>query len=110
MVEGSGAGVRLFSRQVPVIEETYDFAAMGLIPAGAYRNREYRETMLSFDDHVSRALQDILFDPQTSGGLLISVPEHQADALTNALQNAGVEDAAQIGEVIDGPEEKIWIV
>lgn len=110
MVTGSGAGVRLFSDQVPVIEATFDFAAMGLIPAGAYRNREFRQSMIHFDDQVPRALQDILFDPQTSGGLLISVPAQQADGLTGALQDAGIADAAQIGEVIDGPEEIIFIV
>jgi selenide,water dikinase len=58
---------------VPVIPEAEEFAAMGLIPAGAYKNRDFREQMITFAETVPRTLQDLLFDPQTSGGLLISV-------------------------------------
>ncbi len=110
MVSGSGCSVRIFSEQVPLLTESLEFAAMGLIPAGAYRNREFRQAMIHFDDSVPRALQDILFDPQTSGGLLISVPAVQTDALVGALLDAGVQDAAPIGEVVNGAEEKLWIV
>jgi hypothetical protein len=52
----------------------------------------------------------MLFDPQTSGGLLISVSGHQVDALVAALKNGGIDEVAQIGEIIDGPEEKIWVL
>ncbi len=75
MVIGSGCSVRIFSEQVPVIPEAKEFAAMGFIPTGAYKNRDFRQQMISFDETVSRVLQDVLFDPQTSGGLLISVSE-----------------------------------
>jgi selenide,water dikinase len=51
----------------------------------------------------------MLFDPQTSGGLLISVEEKRARALVNALRQGGVKEAALIGEIIDGPEEIIAI-
>jgi len=110
MVSGAGAGARVFSEKVPMIVEALEFAAMGLIPGGAYKNREFRETMVRFAETVVRTRQDILFDPQTSGGLLISVNAHQADDLVAALKDAGVDDAAQIGEVLSGPEEKIWVV
>ncbi len=109
MVFGSGRGVRLFAGQVPVIPQALDFAAMGLIPAGAYRNREFREPMIVFETAIDRSLQDVFFDPQTSGGLLISVARRQADALVESLRDAGVGDAAQIGEVLAISEEKIWI-
>jgi len=109
MVCGSGMSVRVFSQQVPVIPEALDFAAMGLIPAGAYKNREFRESMIEFAETVSRSRQDVLVDPQTSGGLLISVDAHQGDNLVAALKDAGIGDAAQIGEILDGPEEKIWV-
>jgi selenide,water dikinase len=58
---------------------------------------------------VNRTLQDVLFDPQTSGGLLMSVKASQASSLVAALKDAGIEDAAEIGEVVDGPEEKIRV-
>jgi selenide,water dikinase len=109
MVCGSSAGVRVFSSQVPVIAEALEFAAMGIIPAGAHKNREFRDPMTIFAAKVKRALQDVLFDPQTSGGLLISVSRHQAGDLVSALENAGIGDAAQIGEVLRGPDEKIWV-
>lgn len=110
MVCGSGMRVRIFSEQVPVIPEALEFASMGLIPAGAYKNREFRESMVGFSKTVERSLQDVLVDPQTSGGLLICVGSVQADALVKALQDSGISDTAEIGEVLKDPEEKIWVV
>ena len=78
--------------------------------AGVYKNREFRETMIEFAEAVPRDRQDVLVDPQTSGGLLIAVAGHQGDDLMVALKDAGVHDAAQIGEICNGPEEKIYVV
>ena len=89
--------------------EALEFASMGLIPAGAYKNREFRESMINFAEAVERSRQDMLFDPQTSGGLLISVSGHQAVELIAALKDSGIGDAAQVGEILSGPEEKIWV-
>jgi len=83
---------------------------MGLIPAGAYNNREFREQMITFTETVPRTLQDLLFDPQTSGGLLISVSDFHCNALVSALKDGGIADAARIGDVVDSPEEKISII
>ena len=110
MVCGSGTSVRVDSGQVPVIAEALEFASMGLIPAGAHKNRDFRKEMIAFGETVSLAHQDVLFDPQTSGGLLISVSENQADALVAALKDVGIGDAAQIGEIIHSSDEKIWVV
>jgi len=110
MVCGSGTSARIFSDQVPLMAEALEFAAMGLIPAGAYKNREFRESMIEFAEKVARSRQDVLVDPQTSGGLLISVDGHQGDRLVAALKDAGIHDAGQIGEILNNPEEKIWVV
>ena len=110
MVCGSGMSVRVFSERVPVIATALEFASMGLIPAGAYKNREFREPMINFAETVERSRKDVLFDPQTSGGLLISVSGHQTGKLVEALKNAGITDAAQIGEILSELEEKIWVV
>ena len=109
MVCGSGMGVKVLARQVPVIPEALEYASMGLIPAGAYKNKEFRESMVTFAGTVERSRRDVLFDPQTSGGLLISVKADQAMELVAALQNAGIGDAAEIGEVLHGQEEKIRV-
>ena len=109
MVCGSNGSVRVFSSQVPIIAEALEFASMGMIPAGAHNNRKFREQMTTFAEKVERALQDVLFDPQTSGGLLISVNRDQADDLVAALKDGGIDDTALIGEVLANPEEKIWV-
>ncbi len=110
MVGGSGRSARIFAAQIPVIQDALTFAGMGLIPAGAYKNREFRAAMVDMAPNVERAVQDILFDPQTSGGLLIGVRESQAEALVAELQAAGMAEAALIGEVLDDPDEKIRLV
>jgi selenide, water dikinase len=109
MVTGSGCGARVDSATVPVISEALAFANMGLIPAGAYQNREFREHMIAFSKTVPRRLQDLLFDPQTSGGLLISVREDQCRELVSALKAEGIADAAQIGSIVDDTQEKIKV-
>ena len=109
MVSGSGNGVRVFSKQAPVLPEALEFASMGLIPAGAHNNREFREAMVVFDDAVDRLLRDVLFDPQTSGGLLIGIESQHAEALAEALTRRGTPAAAVIGEILDDPQEKIFV-
>jgi selenide,water dikinase len=110
MVRGSGCSARVVSGQVPVIPEAEEFAAMGLIPAGAYNNREFREQMVTFAETVPRTIQDLLFDPQTSGGLLISVSDAHCTDLVFALKEGGIADAAQIGDVVESQEERISVI
>lgn len=108
MVSGSGAGMRIDSKSIPVFAEALEFATMGLIPAGAYKNRKFRESMLHISSDVSLALSDILFDPQTSGWLAISVDKSHAEQLLNSLHKKGIEWARIIGEITTGPEQ-IWV-
>jgi len=109
MVIGSGRTVQLISSALPVIPEALEFAVMGLIPAGAYRNREFREKMVTMAAGVDQSLRDVMVDPQTSGGLLISVRGDQAEQLIDHLRGAEVESAVEIGRVLDEPEEKIIV-
>ena len=109
MVQDSGFGVKIFADKVPLIPETLSYAAMGLIPAGAYRNREFREAMTEFSPNVDRLIQHILFDPQTSGGLLICVEKGKSNDLLAQLLKRGMEASAIIGEVIGEPVGKIII-
>jgi selenide, water dikinase len=109
MVSGSGYGVRIKADSVPVYPEALEYAAMGLVPAGAYRNRDFRLFMVDFAPTVNRILQDVLFDPQTSGGLLICVAPQRAQDLLKALKARGVQDAATVGEVIIEPKERIIV-
>jgi len=109
MIVDSPLGIRLHSRSIPIIPKTLDYAGMGLVPAGAYKNREFRECMVDFSSSVDRILQDVLFDPQTSGGLLISVENESAEDLCAELQESGMKEAAIIGHVVSEPEGKIVV-
>ena len=103
MAQGSGCTLRIRAADVPYHAEALALADMGFIPAGAYRNRDFAASGVRLAGEVSRALQDVLYDPQTSGGLLLAVAEHDADDCLRALQ-AEVPEARRIGRaaVFDG--------
>jgi len=109
MVAGSGLGVKLTATKIPVIPQALEYASMGLVPAEDYQNRKACESMISFSSDVDGVLQDILFDPQTSGGLLISVNKKSADDLVYRLLKKGMTASAIIGEVVNEPSETIFI-
>ena len=109
MVEDSRFGMRIRAKSIPVLPETLDYAGRGLVPGGTYKNRKFREAMVNFSSSVDSLVRDILFDPQTSGGLLICVGGDSADALLAELKQRGMDEAATIGEVIPEPEGKILV-
>jgi selenide,water dikinase len=88
MAAGEVCGLTLRMDRVPLLPGVEDYAAMGLIPEGTYRNREGRLRFLTGD--LSPLALDLLFDPQTSGGLLAAVSESEAEAALAALRKAGV--------------------
>ena len=100
MAQGSDCTIHIQTEQVPYHPEALELASMGLIPAGAYRNREYAEHGITIRSKVSLAMQDILYDPQTSGGLLFALPEQEADACLAELQES-IPTAAKIGYVTE---------
>ena len=100
MAQGSGVSLHIESENVPFHEEALELAGMGFIPAGAYRNRTYAEAGVLKKRDIPRALEDIFFDPQTSGGLLLAVAEWDAEDCLRALQSE-IPNAAQIGCVTE---------
>jgi selenide,water dikinase len=109
MVEDSGMALRLESSQIPILSEAIEYARMGMMPGGTFKNKEFRLGMIDFSSEVDPVIRDILFDPQTSGGLLICVKREQADALVSNLIDEGVAASKIIGEVISAPNEKIYV-
>jgi selenide,water dikinase len=109
MVVDSGHGVRISASEVPMYPEALEWAAMGLIPAGAYNNRSFRGAFVTFAASVPQRVQDLLFDPQTSGGLLIAVAAGEAERLVAALKAGGISCAAIVGEVIAKPIDRIVV-
>ena len=100
MAQGSGCTLHIAADSVPYHPEALELADMGLIPAGAYRNREYAEPGVVLCREIPLALQDLFYAPQTSGGLLIAVAPEAADACLAELQ-ASIPAAAQIGYVTE---------
>jgi selenophosphate synthase (EC 2.7.9.3) len=109
MVRGNGFGMIVYAGKVSYFPEAKEFAGMGMVPGGTYRNKDFFSQWIRFDSTVPQYLQDILFDPQTSGGLLISVPRGKADSLLIQLREKNVHEAVIIGEVVAEPKEKIIV-
>ena len=109
MIQGTGKGIIFHGSSIPVFPDALSFAEMGLVPGGTYRNRDFRIHQVDMDPNGSPYLLDILFDPQTSGGLLIAVPEEKAEEMVKRLKERGVNEAAIIGEVVNDPRERIAV-
>lgn len=106
MVKASNVGVRLFYDAIPLLNGVEELAAQKIFSPAVNRNREYLEERLNivrFDNGILDQPQKIvvLYDPQTSGGLLISVPGKKAKRLLKALRVNGIHQASIIGEVVD---------
>jgi selenide,water dikinase len=109
MIGDNACGLELRAHKIPVMPEAQEYAAMGLVPAGAYNNRKFYEPAINMSPSVDRNLADVLYDPQTSGGLLICVDQEDTDKLLKDLKAQGVDHAAAIGEVVSEPQGKIVV-
>ena len=109
MVVDSEFGVEIQANKVPILPESLEYAAMGLLPAGLYKNREFRQAMVDISPSVDTFIQDILFDPQTSGGLLICVARESADDLVAKLRQKGMDKTAIIGKALPEPKGRIVV-
>lgn len=99
MIEGTDTGMVIHYSKVPVFPEAVTYLGMGLVPGGAYRNQKFRLPHIDAEGGVGDDQLKILFDPQTSGGLLIALGPDEADALLKEFLSSGVEGASIIGEV-----------
>ena len=95
MAQGSGVRMRLDVEKIDLLSEAVELARMGLLPEGMYRNRAFAEAWVDTGD-TPLWVQDVLYDPQTSGGLLMAVDRKDADALLQALEGQ-VPSAQRIG-------------
>jgi selenide,water dikinase len=109
MAAGSAVSLRIDSAKVPLLVGALDCVRAGLIPGGLKNNRDFAECMVSYGPSVPEELRTILFDPQTAGGLLLSVARPDAEALLASLRTAGVP-AVEIGEALPAAKPLIKIV
>ncbi len=99
MAEGSNVTIELWADYVPIIKESIDLAKIGVIPAGTYKNQEFLKEKVNFINEIKQEMKDIMYDPQTSGGLLISIPESRSIELMDLLKKKNKTDFNIIGRV-----------
>ena len=108
MTQGSGVGAVIDTAGIDLIDESLKLAETGILPEGMYRNRSFAESSVN-TGNIKLAVQDMLFDPQTSGGLLMAVDSADVDALFEELKGK-VPSAQRIGKIVKyGGEKRILL-
>lgn len=110
MATGSGVQINLFYDKLPFYSHALEMYRRGETTGSNKANRKLSDGHLEIVTKLSKEEEELLFDPQTSGGLLLSVPEPQGDPLVKALRNAGVEIAVTIGTAVTSPTPFIKIL
>ena len=109
MVRGNNFGMIIYADKVPFFSEARKYAEQGMVPGGTFRNKEFFLKWLEVNPAVPPYLLDIFFDPQTSGGLLIAVPNQKVDTFLTKLKENNEKEPAIIGEIVTQPKEKIKV-
>ncbi len=109
LAEASQVSLEICFSDVPLLPEAMEMARMGIIPGGAYNNKEHLGDKVAFDKSLRPEEQMILFDPQTSGGLLIAVAEAMTDKLVAELTERDVQSAV-IGRVLPAQNKLISVI
>lgn len=109
MAEGSGVTIRLNLSSIPFVPAAVACARMGLIPGGMYRNRDYFGSRVKWVGEHDEALMDLCYDPQTSGGLLMAVPEKDVEKVLASLAKTHPCAFADIGSVCESGVDAIEV-
>lgn len=107
MAKHSKVSIVFYTKEIDYIEEALYLASIGMIPEGSYNNKQYTEKFVKFQKELKEEEKMILFDAQTSGGLLISVDSNKAENLVNLILKKGGIYAKIIGEVTEFSEKEI---
>ena len=97
MASASGVTIVLEARAMPLLPGARRLAGKGYLTGGCRRNQDYLKDKIAIDQTVSKELTEIALDPQTSGGLLIAVPQSHAPTLLDDLHSGGVREATIVG-------------
>jgi selenide,water dikinase len=108
MVLASEVSARIFAGRVPLLDGALECVRAGHVPGGLKNNRDFAECMVEYDDGVPDDLRSLLFDPQTAGGLLISVEGSDKDRMLSGMKAADVP-AVQIGEILPLTKPQIFV-
>jgi selenide, water dikinase len=110
MTVGSGLSATVHFSEAPILDAARAYVAEGIAPGGTHANLRYLKEHVAFDVDIDTHAQLLLCDAQTSGGLLIALPEKDADALIRDLQSRGTACAARIGTLHEGAPGSIRVV
>ncbi len=105
MAEAGGVSMEIWVEKVPKLDGVLQYAAMGLLSGATYANRKYVGGAVEFDGDIELAQQDLLFDPQTSGGLLVSCPQDRAHDMIARGQDVLSTPCAIVGNVLEYSED-----
>jgi selenide, water dikinase len=108
MALASSVGLELFSKDISVLPGALDCIRAGYVPGGLNNNRDFTECMVAYEAPIADELKALLFDPQTAGGLLISVADESRESLLRELRSAGVR-ATVVGKVLGSRKPLISI-
>lgn len=110
MAEGSQVTMEIWSDYIPIIKESLELARMGIIPGGAYKNESHIGDKAIFNNDIKQEIKDILYDPQTSGGLLISVSEDKSEKLMKLLKEKNKTSFNIIGKVKEKGQNPLEVI
>lgn len=99
MAYSSDVAVELLVDNIPFMQGVLDHASMGLIPGGAYRNRDYLSKYVETNESIDPVIRDLLYSPETAGGLIIAVSKEKAEELVTAMKNCNAL-CVLIGKVV----------
>lgn len=109
MAKGSNLTIEFNSASIPMLKNAKAYAAMGILPEGMYKNLDYIGPDVEMSKNVEQSVIDVLYDPQTSGGLLISVKEELAQDLIRALKKHGAISSDIIGKALKKQEKYVIV-
>ncbi len=107
MALGSGVTLVVESEKLPLLHHSQKLAEKGYITGGSKRNRDYLKDKVTIGPNIKKGLVEVAFDPQTSGGLLVALPQRHAAKLVDDLLANGVEHATNIGHAVS--LQKAWV-
>jgi selenide,water dikinase len=109
MIEGENVGLQINSAAVPIFKGVRNLVESGYVPAGLYRNKNFRISQIEKKETCPDWVLDVLFDPQTAGGLFFSISAAEAQGLIKKMHQGGIVDAVIVGKVVSENPGKIVV-
>jgi selenide,water dikinase len=110
MASGTRVTIVLESAKLPLLDDALRLAELGYLTGGCKRNRDYLQGKVTIDPGIEQGLVEVSFDPQTSGGLLIALPQKEAPSLVKALRAEGIKAATIVGHAVSRRRARVSLV